>query len=126
GNLNNVGLAGLRDYLFERARLLAVVGLHFFTFRPFASIKTSVVLLQKWGGPAGEPLSDYPVFLAVSEKPGKDNRGRYIYRRDDEGRLLDDRGTPVIRSNRPAAVDSDLPEIADAFRVWAERVGLSF
>ncbi len=126
GNLNNLGLAGLREYLLKRARLLAVVGLHFFTFRPFASIKTSVLFLQKWGGSGGEPMPDYPVFMAVSEKPGKDNRGRYIYRRDEEGRLLDDDGVPVIQSNRPAAVDSDLDEIATAFRAWADENGVSF
>jgi type I restriction enzyme M protein len=126
GNLNNVGLTGLREYLFSRARLLAVVGLDFFTFRPFASIKTSVVFLQKWGGPAGAATPDYPVFMAVSEKSGKDNRGRYIYRRDEQGRLLDDHGVPVIQSNGSVAVDSDLDEIAAAFRVWAEQNGLSF
>jgi type I restriction enzyme M protein len=126
GNLNNVGLAGLRDYLFERGRLLAVVGLDFFTFRPFASIKTSVVFVQKWGGSAGESTPDYPVFMAVSEKSGKDNRGRYIYRRDKKGRVLDDLGEPVIKSNRAAAVDSDLDEIAAAFRLWADDNHLAF
>lgn len=126
GNLNNVGLAGLRTYLLSRARLLAVVGLHFFTFRPFASIKTSVVFLQKWGGSAGAPTSDYPVFMAVSERPGKDNRGRYIYKHDETGLLLDDEGVPIIESGKPAAVDSDLDEIADAFDGWAEEQGLEF
>jgi type I restriction enzyme M protein len=126
GNLNNVGLAGLREYLLSRARLLAVVGLHFYTFRPFASIKTSVVFLQKWGREAGDPEPDYPVFMAVSGRPGKDNRGRYIYRHDGEGRLLDEYGVPVVESNRPAAVDSDLKEIASAFAAWTEENELSF
>jgi type I restriction enzyme M protein len=118
GNLNNIGLIGLRDYLLGRARLLGIVGLHFFTFRPFASIKTSVVFLQKWGGSAGLLADDYPVFMAVSTKPGKDNRGRYIYRTDGHGRLLDDQGKLVVETNRPAALDSDLNDIARAFEVW--------
>lgn len=126
GNLNNVGLAGLRTYLLSRARLLAVVGLHFFTFRPFASIKTSVVFLQKWGGNAGAPTLEYPVFMAVSERSGKDNRGRYIYKRDDMGLLLDEDGVPIAESGKPAAVDSDLGDIADAFDEWAEQQGLEF
>jgi type I restriction enzyme M protein len=126
GNLNNVGLAGLRDYMLARARVLGVVGLHFYTFRPFASIKTSVVFLQKWGGTAGQPLEDYPVFLAVSQRPGKDNRGRYIYRSDDEGRLLDAEGNPVVISNKPAAVDSDLDDIAIAFNDWRKQNGIQF
>ncbi len=126
GNLNNVGLIGLRDYLLGRARLLGVVGLHFFTFRPFASIKTSVVFLQKWGGVAGPALDDYPVFMAVSTRPGKDNRGRYIYRTDEQGRLLDDHGELVVETNRPAALESDLDDISRAFDDWRMDHGIQF
>ncbi|WP_432486905.1 N-6 DNA methylase [Kineococcus sp. SYSU DK018] len=126
GNLNNVGLGGLREYMFKRARLLGVVGLHFFTFRPFASIKTSVVFLQKWGGTAGPPRDDYDVFMAVSSKPGKDNRGRYLYRQDAAGRLLDASGDVAIESGHPAAVDSDLDEIADAFVDWLAQSDVRF
>jgi type I restriction enzyme M protein len=126
GNLNNIGLVGLRDYIFSRARVLAVVGLHFYTFRPFASIKTSVLFLQKWGAEAGPHLETYPIFMAVSSKPGKDNRGRYIWRQDDLGRLLDSDGVPVIESDRPAAVDSDLDDIAGAFNQWRVRNGIDF
>ena len=50
GNLNNLGTRGLRTYIGERARLLAVVGLHINTFKPFTNTKTSVLFLQKWGG----------------------------------------------------------------------------
>lgn len=120
GNLNNIGLNGLRDYLLTRARLLGVVSLHFFTFRPFASIKTSVVFLQKWGGVAGPASSDYPVFMAISTKPGKDNRGRYIFRTDELGRLLDEDGGLVVETGRSPAPDSDLDDIAQAFHDWRE------
>ncbi|MFJ4173084.1 N-6 DNA methylase [Microbacterium sp. NPDC089696] len=126
GNLNNVGLGGLRDYMLSRARLLGVVGLHFFTFRPFASIKTSVVFLQKWGGVAGDPQADYPVFMAVSRKPGKDNRGKYIYATDEEGRVLDVDGVPVVQSQKPGAVDSDLEQIASEFNAWRLQNGVRF
>jgi type I restriction enzyme M protein len=126
GNLNNIGLSGLREYIFGRARVLAVVGLHFFTFRPFASIKTSVLFLQKWGAEAGPRLEKYPIFMAVSRKPGKDNHGRYIWRQDDLGRLLDADGVPVIESDRPAAVDSDLDDIAAAFQQWRLANGIKF
>jgi type I restriction enzyme M protein len=126
GNLNNIGLTGLRDYFMGRARLLGIVGLHFFTFRPFASIKTSVVFLQKWGGAAGVALGNYPVFMAVSTKPGKDNRGRYIYRTDSRGRLLDDQGQLAVETNRPPALDSDLDTIARAFETWRQDHGIRF
>ncbi len=126
GNLNNIGLNGLRNYFMGRARLLGIVGLHFFTFRPFASIKTSVVFLQKWGAQAGVPQETYPVFMAVSTKPGKDNRGRYIYRTDSHGRLLDDQGQLAIETNRPAALDSDLDDIARAFEAWRSAHDIRF
>ena len=126
GNLNNVGLNGLREYLFDRARVLAVIGLHYYTFRPFASIKTSVVFVQKWGSTAGIKKADYPIFMAVSTMPGKDNRGRYIYRSDDKGRLVDSQGRPVVESGRNAMVDSDLDEIADRFLEWAAENRIRF
>ena len=66
GNLNNLGTGALRAYIAGRARLLAVIGLHVNSFKPFTGTKTSVVFLQKWGGAAGEILGDYPVFMATS------------------------------------------------------------
>jgi type I restriction enzyme M protein len=126
GILNNMGTEALRRWIRGKARILAVVGLPYFTFRPFASIKTSVLLLQKWGGEAGRPVADYNVFLGVNEKSCKDNRGNYIYKRDSSGNLVDDDGVPVIESNRPAAIDHDLGDIADAFKNWALEEQLSF
>lgn len=76
------------------------------------------MFLQKWGGAAGAPVADYPVFMAVSSRSGKDNRGRYVFRIDGEGRLVDDSGIPVVESGRAPAVDTDLDGIADAFAEW--------
>jgi type I restriction enzyme M protein len=126
GILNNLGTAGLRRWLQGKARVLGAVGLPYFTFRPFASIKTSVLLLQKWGGEAGPAKNDYEVFLGINEKSCKDNRGNYIYKRDKEGNLIDDDGVPIIESNKPPAVDHDLNEISSAFRKWANKQRLSF
>src|SRR3989338_1745652 len=55
GVLNNTNMEYVREYLFEKARILAVVGLHGNTFKPHTGTKTSVLFLQKWGGEAGEP-----------------------------------------------------------------------
>lgn len=126
GNLNNLGTRGLRDYLAKRARLLAVVGLPYSTFKPFTNTKTSVVFVQKWGGDAGEPITGYDIFMAVSQKSGKDNSGRYIYRTDTEGNYVDESDTPITESGRPPAIDHDLHEIADAFVDWGTKQGFSF
>ena len=37
------------DFLFDKARILAVIGLHGNTFKPHTGTKTSILFLQKWG-----------------------------------------------------------------------------
>jgi type I restriction enzyme M protein len=126
GNLNNLGTRALRAWIAGRARLLAVVGLHVNTFKPFTGTKTSVVFLQKWGGAAGPPRNDYPVFMATSQRCGKTSSGDYIYKTDAKGNLIDDGGRPITESGRPAAIDHDLREIAEAFVKWGRSQGLRF
>ncbi|QIK36730.1 N-6 DNA methylase [Caldichromatium japonicum] len=48
GRLNNTNDLFIRNFLFSKARILAVVGLHGNTFKPHTSTKTSVVFLQKY------------------------------------------------------------------------------
>jgi type I restriction-modification system DNA methylase subunit len=48
GRFNNASDKGVRDYIAERCRILAVVGLHGNTFKPHTGTKTSVLFLQKW------------------------------------------------------------------------------
>lgn len=111
GNLNNVKAEPLRAWVMEKARILAVVGLHVNTFKPFTGTKTSVLFLQKWG--QGEkPLRDYPIFMAVNEKPVKDNSGNYIFRPAD---------TVADRQ-----IDHDFDEIADGFIGFAREHGFDF
>lgn len=126
GNLNNIGTRALRTYLAGRARLLAVVGLHVNTFKPFTGTKTSVLFLQKWGGDAGVPMEKYPVFMATSQRSGKNNSGQYRYKEDRLGNLIDEEGVPVTESGRPPAIDHDLDEIAEQFLAWARNEGLEF
>ncbi len=48
GRLNNTSDLYIRDFLLDKARILAVVGLHPHTFKPHAGTKTSVLFLQKY------------------------------------------------------------------------------
>lgn len=112
GVLNNTNMEYIREYLFEKARVLAVVGLHGNTFKPHTGTKTSVVFLQKWAE-SEKPLKDYAIFMAVSKKAGKDNSGDYVYKKDPNGSYVhDSRGRKVL--------DHDLDEIADAFVKFAK------
>lgn len=119
GVFNNTNMDYIRQWLFDKARILAVVGLHVNTFKPHTGTKTSVLFLQKWGEEGGEPQKDYPIFMAVSKKGGKDNSGEYVYKKDANGNYVHDmRGRKVL--------DHDLDMIADAFIKFAKEQGFSF
>lgn len=116
GVLNNTNMEYVREYLFDKARILAVVGLHGNTFKPHTGTKTSVLFFQKR---SGDLMSDYPIFMAVSKKGGKDNSGDYIYKKDPSGNYVHD-------GKGRKALDHDLDEIADGFMKFAREQKLSF
>lgn len=115
GVLNGTNMEYVRDYIFDKARILAVVGLHTNTFKPHAGVKTSVLFLQKLEENE-EPLKDYPIFMAVSKKGGKDNSGRYVYKKEA--------GHGVEGGKK--ILDHDLDEIADEFIKFAKEQRFSF
>ncbi|KKP46794.1 MAG: Type I Restriction Enzyme [Candidatus Woesebacteria bacterium GW2011_GWA1_33_30] len=118
GVLNNTNMKYVREWLFDKARILAVVGLHVNTFKPHTGTKTSILFLQKWNNDK-ELLKDYPIFMAVSKRSGKDNGGEYIYKKGENGKpVFDFRGKKVM--------DHDLDEIADKFIEFAKKEGFEF
>ncbi len=117
GVLNNTNMEYIRNWIFDKARILAVVGLHVNTFKPHTGTKTSVLFLQKWSDDE-KPLADYPIFMAVSKKSGKDSSGDYVYKKDDGEIAFDSKGNKVL--------DHDLDEIADAFIKFAKEQNFSF
>jgi type I restriction enzyme M protein len=56
GRLNNTKDLPIRNFLFGKARILAVVGLHANTFKPHTGTKTSVIFLQKY---TNEEIAEY-------------------------------------------------------------------
>ena len=85
GRFNNSSDQRVREYIAERCRILAVVGLHPNTFKPHTGTKTSVLLVQKWNddpaeGPLCPKVDDYNIFFATQRLPSKDNSGDKIYR----------------------------------------------
>ncbi|MCX6762178.1 MAG: N-6 DNA methylase, partial [Candidatus Moranbacteria bacterium] len=107
GVLKNTQMEYVRRKKKKKARLLAVVGLHGNTFKPHTGTKTSVLFLQKWGEDEKIP-DDYPIFMAVSKKGGKDTSGEYQYRKDKDGNVMyDAQGKKII--------NHDLDEIAEEF-----------
>jgi type I restriction enzyme M protein len=118
GVLNNTNMEYIRKWIFQKARILAVVGLHGNTFKPHTGTKTSVLFLQKWEEYEDVP-KDYPIFMAVSKKAGKDNSGNYVFKKDEKGNYIhDQRGRKVL--------DHDLDQIADEFLKFAKDQNFSF
>lgn len=124
GRYNNTSDEYIRRFIADKARILAVVGLHGNTFKPHTGTKTSVLFLQKWNddpdaGPLCPKLNDYRIFFATSQNGGKDNSGDYIYKKDSDGQAVLDENSHMI-------VNHDLDEIAAGFIEFANREGLSF
>lgn len=88
GRFNNSSDKHLRDYIAERCRILAVVGLHGNVFKPHTGTKTSVLLVQKWDKKLCPQKDDYPIFFATMQEPSKDNSGEKVYLRKKDLRAF--------------------------------------
>ena len=118
----------LRLWLFEKARILAVIGLEGNTFKLPApakgtGTKTSVLFLQKWNEDEA-PLEDYPIFMAVSKRWGKDNSGEYVYLNEKGQRVRSEGG--IFESIETLRLDDDLDEIAEEFVKFAKKEKIEF
>lgn len=112
GVFNNTSEQYIREYIMERARILAVVGIEGNSFKPHTGTKTSVIFLQKWDDASNPRQANYPIFFATSKVPFKDNSGEYVYRDESS------RETTNLRN--------DLFDIADSFVAWGKEQGFNF
>ena len=119
GKFNNSNEEYIRKFVMKKGRILGVVGLDPNTFKPHTGTKTSVLLVQKWDDKICPVIENYPIFFAVSLKTGKDNSGKYIFIKDEKGKIqLDGHGHPQI--------DHDLDDISNAFFKFAKKEKFSF
>jgi len=127
GRFNNTSDKQIREYISEKARILAVVGLHVNTFKPHTGTKTSVLFVQKWDDKLCPKKPDYPIFFAVSEKPGKDNSGDYVFVKNGNGQPKLDKNGHMIIDHDLHNHDGELPDgVAEKFIEWAKSENLSF
>ncbi|WP_030008045.1 N-6 DNA methylase [Picosynechococcus sp. NKBG042902] len=144
GRFNNSSDKQIREFIAERCRILAVVGLHGNTFKPHTGTKTSVLLVQKWNddpraGALCPRQDDYNIFFATMQKSGKDNSGEKIYRRivppDEEGLSEKEKDRDLLLDeHQHLVIDHDLfnheglteDSIAEAFMEFAKKEKLSF
>ena len=127
GRFNNITDDRIREFISEKCRILGVVGLHPFTFKPHTAPKTSVLFLQKWDDDICPKLENYPIFFAVSELCGKNTSGEYIFLKDENGEYKLDQNNHLIVKHDLHNHDGELPDgIAEKFENWAKKQKLSF
>ena len=131
GRFNNSSDKYIRDYIAERCRILAVVGLHGNVFKPHTGTKTSVLFVQKWDELLCPKVDDYNIFFATMQKPSKDNSGDKIYLKetDENGNLkykLDSHGHLIVDHDLFNHDGLTQDGIAEAFAEFAKKEGLSF
>jgi type I restriction enzyme M protein len=137
GRFNNSSDKQIREYIAERCRILAVVGLHGNVFKPHTGTKTSVLFVQKWCDETCPRVDDYPIFFATMREPSKDNSGEKIYVRkkdfpngtganDDEQFLFDHHGHLIVKHDLFNHEGLTKDGIAEAFIEFAKKERLSF
>ena len=132
GRFNNSSDQRVREFIMNRCRILAVVGLHSNTFKPHTGTKTSVLFVQKWNddpaaGPFCPKVEDYNIFFATQQVESVNNSGEKVYVRKDDGSLIRDAHGHFIVAHDLFNHDGETQDgIAEAFWEFAAGEGLSF
>ena len=132
GRFNNSSDQRVREFIAERCRILAVVGLHPNTFKPHTGTKTSVIFVQKWNddpkaGPLCKKVDDYNIFFATQRKESKDTSGDKIIATNKDGRFLrDTHGHWVVQHDLFSHDGLTDEGVAEGFAEFAKKEKLSF
>ncbi len=143
GILSNPGPAdeATRRWILDNCWVLASIELPVETFIVEAdvNIQTSLLFLKKktdqerMNSTLGGPANDYPVFMAIAERIGKDRRGNDIYKRGPDGKDIlvvheefdrvringEDKIRRLVRKIKEP--DNDLPVIARKYREFRDK-----
>lgn len=93
----------IRKWMLDRFQLIAVIDLPSETFQPYTGTKTSLVVMEKRKN--GVDSQKNHVFMACPQMIGHDRRGNPVWRKDAQGRELDE-------------VLTDIPIIGEVFKQW--------
>ena len=121
----------MREFIAERARILAVVGLDSNTFKPHTGTKTSVLFVQKWNddktlGPLCPRRDDYPIFFATQQVASKESNGAKRLAKRDGKLLMDSHGHYFVQHDLFNHDGKTRDGIAEAFEEFAKKENLSF
>ncbi|MEM2058372.1 MAG: N-6 DNA methylase [Nitrososphaerota archaeon] len=99
------------QYIFQIAKVLAVVSLPPETFLPSTHTKTSILFLEKKTGSNEIEDGDYDIFMAIANRVGHDKDGKPIY-------VMNEKGEYILDKHGERLIDDDLPEIVKRFRAF--------
>jgi len=99
GIYGNESLGYIRNWIINKARIVAIIDVPLETFLPNTGTKTTIMILQKM--PTNKLPKDYPVFMAVAEFCGHDRRGKEIN-------------------------EDDLIEVPKKFKEWSKKNNFNF
>jgi type I restriction enzyme M protein len=132
GRFNNSSDQRVREFIMERCRILAVVGLHPNSFKPHTGTKTSVLFVQKWNddpkvGPLCQKVDDYDIFFATQRGESVNNRGQKVYVREHSGSPRRDTHGHFIVAHDLFNHDGLTQDgIAEAFEEFAKKESFGF
>lgn len=131
--LSNPGYAYVRYWIIQNCQVMASVDLPVETFLPRTGTQTSVLILrrksdqEKLMESMSGQMNAYDIFMASPKTVGKDRRGSFIYRKDNQGKeilkreLYPEFSTSTILDFLPPidtsgrVVDDELPLVANEF-----------
>ena len=125
GDLNNITLQYVRQYVMSKCRVLGVVSLPVGTFKSAgANPQSSVLFVQKIEPVELEKLNSagYPIFMAVAEDVGYDlnvKSAPTIYWKKPNGEL-------ILDKNEDPIIATDLPKIVELFQTFLVNEKVSF
>lgn len=139
------GLGYIREWLIHNTCIIASIDLDTDTFQPRNGTQTSVLILQKktpeqiHDEERTGVMRDYPIFMAIVDRIGHDQRGTPVFKRDNDGNEIlesveedievDDPGvgerTVRIESNKKI-IDDQTPVVVDTFKKWQAAEGLKW
>jgi len=123
GLLGNPDDEYIRYWVLRNCTVLALVDMPVELFLPKVGMQTHLVFLRRKSSEEmnRESLSgktpDYPIFMAIAKKVGKDRRDNRIYKRDKDGRILDNFGRELHEASKNGTVLDFLPDVDEHGRM---------
>jgi len=109
GDLSNDEDKYIKQWILKNSTVEAVVQLPSETFQPYTGTQTCLLFLKK-----KQSKANYTIFMSQVEKVGKNQRGKPIFKRNDDGSLITDaEGNQIL--------DDQLTDILEEYKYFLDK-----